>query len=87
MDNETVVKVPRKKFNSAYIKRHYQLYLLLLLPLIYLIIFKYLPMWYVLIAFKKYSIVQSITEMPWAKNHGFEYFIKAFKNSTGIYVD
>ena len=80
MDNETVVKVPRKKFNSAYIKRHYQLYLLLLLPLIYLIIFKYLPMWYVLIAFKKYSIVQSITEMPWAKNHGFEYFIKAFKN-------
>jgi putative aldouronate transport system permease protein len=80
LDNETVVKVPRKKFNSAYIKRHYQLYLLLLLPLIYLIIFKYLPMWYVLIAFKKYSIVQSITEMPWAKNHGFEYFIKAFKN-------
>ena len=80
MDNETVVKVPRKKFNSAYIKRHYQLYMLLLLPLIYLIIFKYLPMWYVLIAFKKYSIVQSITEMPWAKNHGFEYFIKAFKN-------
>ena len=80
MDNETVVVVPRKKFNSAYIKRHYQLYLLLLLPLIYLIIFKYLPMWYVLIAFKKYSIVQSITEMPWAKNHGFEYFIKAFKN-------
>lgn len=54
--------------------------MLLLLPLIYLIIFKYLPMWYVLIAFKKYSIVQSITEMPWAKNHGFEYFIKAFKN-------
>lgn len=80
MGNETVAKVPKKKFNSAYIKRHYQLYLLLLLPLIYLIIFKYLPMWYVLIAFKKYSIVQSITEMPWAKNHGFEYFIKAFKN-------
>jgi putative aldouronate transport system permease protein len=80
LGNETVAKVPKKKFNSAYIKRHYQLYLLLLLPLIYLIIFKYLPMWYVLIAFKKYSIVQSITEMPWAKNHGFEYFIKAFKN-------
>ncbi|MBO4376877.1 MAG: sugar ABC transporter permease [Lachnospiraceae bacterium] len=37
-------------------------------------------MWYVLIAFKKYSIVQSIWEMPWAKNHGFEYFIKAFKS-------
>ena len=80
MVNETIAKVPKKKFNRSYIKRHYQLYLLLLLPLIYLIVFKYLPMWYVLIAFKKYSIVQSITEMPWAKNHGFEYFIKAFKN-------
>ncbi|MBO4809205.1 MAG: sugar ABC transporter permease [Lachnospiraceae bacterium] len=38
-------------------------------------------MWYVMIAFKKYSIVQSIWEMPWAKNHGFEYFIKAFKSN------
>ena len=35
---------------------------------------------YMLVAFKKYSIVQSVWEMPWAKNYGFEYFIKAFKN-------
>ncbi len=68
------------RFDKNYIKRYYQLYLLLLLPILYLLIFKYLPMSYVIIAFKKYSIVQSIFEMPWAKNHGFEYFIKAFKN-------
>lgn len=36
---------------------------------------------YIQIAFKKYSIVQSVWEMPWAKNHGFEYFIKAFGNN------
>jgi putative aldouronate transport system permease protein len=41
---------------------------------------------YVTIAFKKYSIVQSLTEMPWAKNHGFEYFIKAFQNKDFHYA-
>ncbi len=37
-------------------------------------------MTYIQIAFKKYSIVQSPWEMPWADNNGFEYFIKAFSN-------
>lgn len=73
-------KPPRQKLNMTYIKRYWQLYVLLLLPLIYLLVFKYAPMWYVLIAFKKYSIVQKVSEMPWAANHGFEYFIKAFSN-------
>ena len=69
-----------------YVKRYWQLYLLLLAPMIYFLVFKYSPMYYVLIAFKKYSIVQSVSEMPWAKNHGFEYFIKAFKNKDFIYA-
>jgi len=64
----------------AYFKRYWTLYLLLLLPMTYFIIFKYIPMHYILIAFKKYSIVQSVWEMPWAANNGFEYFIKAFNN-------
>ena len=65
-------------------KRYWQLYALLALPLIYLLIFKYIPMVCMLVAFKKYSIVQSVWEMPWAKNHGFEYFIKAFQNKSFI---
>lgn len=78
-------EVASKKKNTSnggmrYIKRYWQLYVLLLLPMIYLFIFKYVPMYYVTIAFKKYSIVQKIHEMKWAANHGFEYFIKAFKN-------
>ncbi len=67
-----------------YVKRYWQLYLLLLLPMIYFLVFKYSPMYYILIAFKKYSIVQKVSEMPWAKNNGFEYFLKAFRNKDFI---
>ncbi len=65
---------------KVYMKRYWQLYALLALPLLYLLIFKYVPMVYIQIAFKKYSIVESIWKLPLADNHGFEYFIKAFKN-------
>jgi putative aldouronate transport system permease protein len=68
------------KSNLRYFRRYWTLYLLLLFPVAYFIIFKYIPMTYIQIAFKKYSIVQSPWEMPWADNNGFEYFIKAFSN-------
>jgi len=71
-------KTVQKTIN--YVKRYWTLYLLLLLPVTYFIIFKYIPMTYIQIAFKKYSIVQGPWEMPWADNYGFEYFIKAFSN-------
>jgi len=61
-------------------KRYWQLYALIALPLLYLLIFKYVPMVYIQIAFKKYSIVESVWNMPLAKNNGFEYFIKAFQS-------
>lgn len=80
-------KSAEKKPNyRAYIKRYWQLYLLLVLPLVYLLVFKYFPMNYILIAFKKYSIVQNVWEMPWAKNNGLEYFIKAFKSKDFIHA-
>lgn len=70
----------RKTSFGVYMKRYWQLYALLFLPLAYLLIFKYIPMIYIQIAFKKYSIVKSVWTLPLAGNHGFEYFIKAFKN-------
>ena len=76
--NTKPIKKVKPKFDKAYIKRYWQLYVLLLLPMIYLVIFKYVPMYFVTIAFKKYSIVQKIHEMPWAAQHGFEYFINFF---------
>ena len=79
---EKKVTAPKQKVNwKVYIKRYWQLYALLLLPMIYLLIFKYIPMKYILIAFKKYSIVKPISEMPWANNHGMQYFIQAFSNN------
>ena len=70
----------------VYLKRYWTLYLLLLIPMTYFIIFKYIPMTYIQIAFKKYNIFQSVWKMEWAQNHGFEFFIKAFKNRDFIYA-
>lgn len=85
--SKTKPAVPQKKKSfGVYMKRYWQLYALLLLPMVYLLVFKYVPMVYVQIAFKDYSIVQSVWEMPLADNHGFEYFIKAFKNRDFLYA-
>lgn len=67
-------------------KRYWTLYLLLFLPILYFVIFKYIPMTYIQVAFKKYSIVKNIWEMPLANNHGFEYFIKAFSNRDFLFA-
>lgn len=69
-----------------YIKRYWTLYLLLALPIMYFMLFRYTPMSYIQIAFKKYSIVQSVWDMKWAANNGFEYFIKAFSNRDFLYA-
>lgn len=75
----------KQKF-GVYMKKYWQLYAMLFLPLLYLLIFKYIPMVYVQIAFKKYSLMGSIWTQPLAKNHGFEYFIKAFQNNDFKYA-
>lgn len=69
-----------------YLKRYWTLYLLLAIPVAYFLVFRYIPMTYIQIAFKKYSIVQSVWEMPWADNNGLEYFIKAFSNMDFLYA-
>jgi putative aldouronate transport system permease protein len=70
----------KKAGMKTYMKKYWQLYLLLVIPMAYLVIFKYIPMIYVQIAFKKYSIVKSVWEMPLAANNGMQYFIQAFSN-------
>ncbi|MDR1704562.1 MAG: ABC transporter permease subunit [Clostridiales bacterium] len=63
-----------------YFKRYWTLYLLLLVPVIYLIVFKYSPMANILVAFKNYYINRSVFDMPWADHNGFGFFVKAFQN-------
>ena len=56
-------------------RRDWQLYLLLLVPIIYIIIFKYLPMGGLVIAFKNYKVRKGIWGSDWV---GFDQFIKFF---------
>lgn len=76
----------RRSKSLSYLKRYWILYVMLLLPLAFFIIFRYIPMGYIQIAFKNYSIIKSPWQMDWAANHGFEYFIKAFSNRDFLYA-
>lgn len=49
-----------------YVKKHYVLYLLLIIPIAYYIIFCYLPMGGVVIAFQNYKLKRGITGSDWA---------------------
>ena len=77
--------VHKEKTNwGSYMRRYGTLYLLLLLPIIFFIVFRYVPMAYILSAFKQNNIFKAPWELPWAKNNGFEFFIKAFNDRTFI---
>nr|WP_090579410.1 ABC transporter permease subunit [Paenibacillus sp. OV219] len=59
------------------VKRSWELYLLVLLPVLYLIIFKYIPMFGVIIAFKDFNIIKGIMGSPWV---GFKHFHNLFSS-------
>lgn len=59
------------------IKSNYQLYLLALIPVAWFIVFRYLPMYGALIAFKDYKAASGILGSEWV---GLENFIKFFKS-------
>ena len=58
-------------------QRHWQLYLLIIPPLAYFAIFKYLPMINAIIAFKNYNVVAGVWGSPWA---GLKHFNGFFGN-------
>ena len=59
MKKKAANNFPKSKMKfKVYMRKYWQLYALLALPLLYLLIFKYFPMVYIQIAFKKYSIVK-----------------------------
>ena len=69
---------------KVYMRRYWTLYLLLILPLAFFLVFRYTPMSYILLAFKKNNILLPPWQVPWAKNNGFEWFIKAFQDRNFI---
>ncbi|WP_020573791.1 ABC transporter permease [Actinopolymorpha alba] len=60
------------------IKNGWQLYLMLALPVIYILVFQYWPMWGVQIAFRNYNVVDGITGSPWVGFQNFERFIDSY---------
>ena len=63
-----IIRVKTRMSWKSSIKRYWQLYLLLLIPIVYFVIFRYGPMEYIITAFKKYKINAPVWEMEWAKN-------------------
>jgi putative aldouronate transport system permease protein len=58
-----------------YMKDNYQLYLFVLPALVLIIIFKYVPMYGAIIAFKDFNPLQGIMDSPWIGLKNFEKFI------------
>ena len=61
------------------IRRNWQLYVLLILPLLWLFVFKYMPMYGAQIAFRQYSPAFGIEGSPWVGMANFERFVNSFK--------
>ncbi|WP_019635815.1 ABC transporter permease [Paenibacillus fonticola] len=57
--------------------KHWQLYLIVIPPLLFFIIFKYYPMLNVVLAFKDYNVTKGIWGSPWV---GFKHFELFFDN-------
>jgi putative aldouronate transport system permease protein len=88
--NGDITEVPMAQRGLAQAKKNYQLYLLLLVPVVWLIIFRYIPMYGVIIAFKNFNARLGILGSPWVGLRYFERFINSFyfertvRNTIGI---
>ena len=62
---------------KTYLKNTWQLYAMLIIPVVYMILFKYKPMLGVVVAFKKFNVFQGIWNSPWI---GLANFQEAFSS-------
>ena len=74
-DNKTPVGIRESKLKM--IKKDFWLYILLIPGVIHFIVFKYLPMWGILIAFQDFNAYLGFFNSPWV---GFKNFIDFFTN-------
>ena len=71
---------PGKRTLWQRIWEHKLLYLMLIPLVAYLLVFCYYPMYGVVLAFKDYSFAKGILRSPWAKMHGFNNFMRLFRD-------
>ncbi len=74
--NEKAVAQPKKITAGQYLKKNWPLYVMLLIPMAYVILFKYVPMAGLAIAFKDFNVFKGIWGSEWV---GFKYFAEAFQ--------
>src|SRR5699024_1753410 len=70
---------PRKRSLRAMLWRHRALYLMALPGIVYFLVFKYLPMGGLIIAFQDYKPFLGILDSPWV---GFDHFVRLFTQDT-----
>ncbi len=75
MQNKTKYKVNHKRKGLS----HWRLYLMLLPPVIYLIIFKYWPIYGLQIAFREYTPVLGFSGSPWVGLKHFKNFFSSYQ--------
>jgi putative aldouronate transport system permease protein len=65
------------------IRKHWQFYILVLAPVTFYVVFRYLPMYGVLMGFKKYRVSRGVWNSPWVGLYQFEKF---FKNPSSLKI-
>jgi putative aldouronate transport system permease protein len=77
MENKMLVRPLSLLKRSHYLQRTWMLYLMLVLPVIYFLVFKYIPMANIIIAFKDYNMFEGVWKSPWV---GFKWFAQTFQD-------
>ena len=78
----------RQKVNPRlYLKNNWQLYAMLVVPVVYMVLFNYKPMLGVVVAFKKFNIFQGIWSSPWIIQFQGGVFIQGFLGCAEKYPD
>jgi putative aldouronate transport system permease protein len=83
MADPTSKKLFQKSAQWHYWQRSWMLYAMLVLPMAFFIIFRYVPMTNIVIAFKEYNIFRGVWESPWA---GLKWFGQAFQSQDFYYA-
>ncbi len=74
------VNAQKKKDFVHNLKKYSGAYLMILPAIIAVIIFAYMPMYGIIMAFKNFNVKLGIWGSPWADNYGFQHFVAIFKN-------
>jgi multiple sugar transport system permease protein/putative aldouronate transport system permease protein len=74
----TLVHRAHRRNRWQSLRNNWQLWVMITPPLVWLVIYQYLPMWGVQIAFRDYTFAGGISGSPWVGWKHFEAFVNAF---------